>query len=154
MMKRLIQHPKVQAEGKKLIKFVLVGGTSFLIYFFAYLALSRFLFPESNKTLLNFISICVSTIFNFVAHRSWTYEVKERSMKQLIRYLLVVGSVAMLQAFLFWIGYEVLKVYDLLVTFFTAGICAMYSFVAHRLFTFREPKRVTEAQEQFDEAVL
>ena len=151
---QMIRHPRVKREGSRLIKFLVVGGVSFSIYFAVYFLMSRFLFPEGNKTLLNFLAICISTIFNFLAHRTWTYEARERSLAQIVRYMFVVGSVAMLQTLLFWIGYEVLHAHDLVVTFIVAGVCAMCSFVSHRYFTFREKRLVAVREERLDEAVL
>jgi putative flippase GtrA len=144
-MERLLHSERIRREGKTLVKFFIVGGTSFLMYFFSYLLFSRYLFPEGNRTLLNVFSICVSMIFNFLAHRTWTYSAKERSVSQLVRYLLVVGTTAALQSALFWVGYEVLGIYDLFVTVAVAGMSAIFSFMAHRLFTFNEG-RVGSAQ--------
>lgn len=137
-MKDLLTPHRLVREGKTLAKFLIVGGASFLIYFAAYYVFTRYLFPNTNKTLLNLTSICVSMVFNFLAHRAWTYSAKEKSVKQVARYLFVVVSAAALQSFLFWLGYEQLHIYDLIVTILVGGICAMYSFFAHRLFTFRE----------------
>jgi len=136
MIQRVLQHPLVKGEGKKLVRFVLVGGTSFLIYFFGYLFLSRTIFPGVNPTLLNLAAIGFSVTFNFLAHRKWTYEVKEKSAHQVMRYLLVVFMASAIQGGVFYIGFEWLHIHDLLVSIAAAGTSAVFSFLAHRWFTF------------------
>ena len=138
MIQELINHSSVRQEGKRLIKFTLVGATSFAIHFFGYLVLSRFIFPEGNRTLLNFMAISVSVSFNFLAHRGWTYKSNEKSVGQIIRYVVVVSTAGLLQTGLFYVGFEIFGLYDLFVTIFVAGISALFSFSAHRFFTFRK----------------
>lgn len=126
-------------EGKGLVKFIIVGGVSFLIYSGAYLILTRWVFPSASQTLMNVLSLCVSGLFNFAAHRGWTYRATHASSRtQIGRYLFVVISSAVLQAFLFWLSVERIGILDIYVLVPIAGICAFYTYFAHRLFTFRK----------------
>lgn len=130
-------------EGRGLLKFLIVGGASFAIYSGAYFIFTRFLFPLGNLTLLNAVSICVSACFNFTAHRLWTYRATHTASRdQIGRYLFVVTCAAILQSGLFWILVEYLRFPDLLVLMPIAGICALFTYFAHRLFTFRVVKPV------------
>ncbi|MCE9585954.1 GtrA family protein [Candidatus Uhrbacteria bacterium] len=126
-------------EGKGVIKFLIVGGVSFLIYSGMYFALTRWWLPMANLTLMNILSICTSGLFNFAAHRGWTYRATHASSRtQIGRYLAVVVSAAVLQSFLFWLSVEHIGILDLYVLIPIAGICAFYTYFAHRLFTFRK----------------
>ncbi len=145
MIQRVVHHPLTRREGKSLVKFVLVGGMSFCIHFFGYLLMSRLLFPEVNRILINVAAICFSVSFNYFAHRGWTYGSKERGVAQIARYLLVIATAGILQTTLFYIGFERLHLYDLFITIVVAGISAVFSFIAHRLFTF--PQRARDAEE-------
>jgi putative flippase GtrA len=127
---------------KTLIKFVLVGGASFLVYIGAYTLQSRVLFPgaeDNARVVMNLAATCVSVLFNYVAHRYWTYEAKESSARQVAWYTFVVASVTFLQSFLFWVGHVVLGIYDYFVIVFVAGLCACYTFFMHKYFTFKKP---------------
>ncbi len=127
-------------EGKGVVKFVIVGGVSFLIFSGAYFLFTRWLFPGASKTLMNVLSICVSGVFNFAAHRGWTYRATDSaSHTQFGRYFFVVVSSAVLQAFLFWVSVARLGFFDGYVLVPIAGICAIYTYFAHRSFTFRKP---------------
>jgi putative flippase GtrA len=133
-----IKH-KAFKEGKGIVKFVIVGGVSFLIYTGVYLVLTRWFFPTANLTFMNILSICASGCFNFAAHRGWTYRATHVSSRtQIGRYLFVVISSAFLQSLLFWFSVERAGILDVYVLVPIAGICAVYTYFAHRLFTFRK----------------
>jgi putative flippase GtrA len=139
----MIQHAKNFAlnEGKGMIKFIIVGGVSFLIYSGAYVVLTRWIFTNANLTLMNVLSLCISGVFNFTAHRGWTYRATHsRGRTQIGRYLFVVVSAAVLQAGLFWFCVERLGLPDLIMLVPIAGVCALYTYFAHRWFTFRKPQ--------------
>ncbi len=130
-----------QEQGKSLLKFLIVGGLSFLIFAAAYFVFTRFLFPDANKTLMNALSICLSGFFNYFAHRGWTYRAGNgRHGEQFWRYLAVVISAALLQSFLFWLTVEQFGLYDGFVLIPIAGVCALYTYFAHGLFSFRAAK--------------
>ncbi len=122
---------------KSAVKFLIVGGMSFLIYFFGYALLTRIVFPQAPLVLMSVVAVTISAIFNFFAHRDWTYRVKDRHMSQPVKYLFVVLTNTALNTLLFWFGVSVLKWFDLYVAVAAAGICAVYTFFAHRFFTFR-----------------
>jgi len=130
-------------EGKSLVRFLIVGGASFLIYSGTYILFTRFIFPLANLTLLNTASICASASFNFTAHRLWTYRATHSASRdQVWRYIFVVIISVILQSVLFWIFVEYLRIPDLFVLLPIAGICALFTYFAHQLFTFRSAKQV------------
>jgi putative flippase GtrA len=127
-------------EWKGVIKFLIVGGLSFLIYAGMYAVLTRIFFPESNQTFMNFLSICSSAGFNFFTHRRWTYRATQgRHIDQIWKYVAVVVTATLLQTFLFYVAVERIGIYDGFAIIPIAGICAVYTYFAHRFFTFRKP---------------
>ena len=122
MIHHVLQHLLIKMDWKKFIRFIFVGGISFLIYFFAYLLLSRVVLRQVNATVLNVIAICVSMLFNFLAHRRWTYEVQEKHIGQVVRYFFVVLFASAIQIGVFYIGFEILHVHDLFITVIAAGV--------------------------------
>ncbi len=122
----------------QMIKFVVVGGLSFLISIGTYTFLTRVVAPGSNLVLMNLMANIAAIIFNFFAHREWTYAVRirDRGRHQFIRYGMVVASATAAQSFLFWFGVHVIGIHDILSAVFAAIICAGYTFIVHRIFTF------------------
>jgi putative flippase GtrA len=127
----------VKREWKMVIKFLIVGGLSFLAYLLPYTLLTRVLFPDGSRVVMNLVATCLSVIFNYFAQSTWTYRAKEHSLYQLARYGFVLVSVTALQSLLFWVGTVELGLYDFAVIFVVAGLCACYTFLMHRYFTFR-----------------
>lgn len=130
----------LRREGKTLFKFLVVGGTSFLVYIAAYTFQSRVLFPGASddaRVIMNMAATAFSVLFNYTAHRFWTYQAKQADVRQIAWYLFVATSVTFLQSFLFWLGHVFLGIYDYLVILMVGVICALYTFLMHRYFTFR-----------------
>jgi putative flippase GtrA len=124
-------------EFQRLVRFGIIGVLSFVLYFFVYAALSRWLWTHGNRTVENVLAICVASVFNFLGHGRWTFRSEARHHTQIIRYSLVVGTAIALQSLLFWIGHEFLHLYDFAVAFIVAVIVAFYTYLMHRGYTFR-----------------
>lgn len=135
MIQRTITFAK--REWKIVTKFLIVGGASFVAYIIPYTLFTRVLFPEGNRVLMNLIATCISVVFNYLAQSSWTYRATAHSVSQFGRYGFVVVSVTALQSFLFWLGTVAFGLYDYFVIVIVAGLCACYTFLMHRYFTFR-----------------
>ena len=125
-------------EWKRMLLFVLIGGISFGIWTVVYYLLSRHLWVNGNHTLENFIGVCASAVFNFFAHQHWTFQVKNKHIHQLSRYLAVLVTSMILQSFLFWLGHEFFHFYDFAVVIVVTGLIALYTYTLHRGFTFRD----------------
>ena len=121
----------------QLFRFVVIGGSTFVIYYGLYIALSRWLWTGGNRTLENFLANAVAVIFNFFGHREYTFRVVERSHAQLAKYLIVLLGGVGLQVVLFWLGHSVFKVYDLLVAPGVVVLVSLFTFTIHRTFTFK-----------------
>lgn len=138
-------------EARTIARFLLVGGASFLVYLSVYTLQSRVLFPgatEQARVIMNLVATCFSVLFNYLAHRFWTYGAKEASIHQVAWYAFVVVTVTFLQTSLFWFGHVILGVYDYVVIVIVGGLCAGYTFTMHKYFTFRKTKSAVSAGRQ------
>ncbi len=127
----------------QVMKFVVVGGLSFLISIGTYTLLTRVIAPDANLVLMNLLGNIAAIIFNFFAHREWTYDVRvrDRSHHHIWKYGIIVATATAMQSLLFWLGTHVIGIYDVLSAVIAAIICAGYTFIAHRLFTFAKHKK-------------
>ena len=123
-------------ESGTFVRFLFVGGLSFAINIGTYALLSRWIFPQGSRVLENAIAIACSVLFNFAAHRAWTYRSTEKHVGQLLRYAFVVVCAAALQSSLFWLWHVWLGFHDLFVIILATAISAAGTFFAHRFFTF------------------
>jgi putative flippase GtrA len=124
------------AELKKLLKFGIVGGSSFVLFISIYTLFSYVLWPDASRTLLTFVSSLLSSIYNFSVHRLWTFRSRAFVGNALARYLVVMAIATVEQTILFYIGHEVLHLFDYLVQVLVAAPVAMTTYVLHRWFTF------------------
>ncbi len=124
-------------EYERIARFIIIGGLSFMFNYILYVAISRWLWKQGDRTLENFIATSFTCIVNYLAHRAWTFRSQGSHGTQAVRYVMVAVSAIALQSFLFWIGYHVLGGHDLVVIFVVAILIPFYTYLAHKLFTFR-----------------
>ncbi len=132
-----------RVELERMLRFVLVGGLSFVFNYGLYVLLSRVIWTIGNRTAINFVSTSITCVLNYLAHRAWTFQSQGAHGTQAARYILVALSAIGLQSFLFWIGYHVLGAHDLVVIFVVAILIPFYTYLAHKLFTFRATGMIT-----------
>lgn len=75
----------MKEEFRKIIKFILAGGSSTAIDFVIYIVLSKWL----NVTLAKFISMCISCTYSYCINKVWTFRVAEKTnVKYIVKYAL------------------------------------------------------------------
>lgn len=128
---------KHREELERIVRFVIIGGLSFVFNYALYIFVSRWAWKEGDRTLENFLATSVTCVMNYLAHRAWTFRSTGAHGTQAVRYIMVAVSAVVMQSILFWIGYHVLGGHDLLVILVVAILVPFYTYLAHKLFTFR-----------------
>jgi putative flippase GtrA len=134
MRKRLVEIAR--REWKTLFRFGLVGGSSLLVKIGMYAVLSRIVWTSGPKTLENVMALGVSMVYNYTLHRFWTFRFQKTMNGSAQRYTMVVVAASLLDVGVFFIGHDLLGIYDFLVLAGGAFIVAFFTFAAHRFFTF------------------
>lgn len=125
-------------EGERIVRFLFIGGVSFLFNYGVYYLISRIIWPTGDRTLENFLAVAITSVLNYLAHRQWTFRSQGRHRRQIVRYIAVALSAILVQSALFWVGYYLLQANDLVVIFVVAVIIPFYTYLAHKFFTFHE----------------
>jgi putative flippase GtrA len=126
----------VLREWKTVVRFAIVGGSSFLVKAGAYALLSRLIWNSGPRWVENILALGVAMVYNYSLHRMWTFKFQQPHPGSAPRYVIVVAIASLLDAVLFYIGHDRLKVYDFLMLVIDAALIAGFTFSAHRLFTF------------------
>jgi putative flippase GtrA len=126
----------VRKEWRSLIKFGIVGGTSVAMKMGLYALLSRLLWIGGPKWVQNIAALTVSTVYNYTLHRYWTFNHLKPAEGSTKRYLMVLAFGYVMDASLFFLGNEILKIYDFAVILGVSMIIPCFTFVIHRVFTF------------------
>lgn len=72
------------------IKYVIVGGTTFLLDYFGLLFWIRLL-GEQNLVLANLLATGIALVYNYTLANFWTFEAgKERQVRKITRYAAIV----------------------------------------------------------------
>ncbi|MBU0540072.1 GtrA family protein [Patescibacteria group bacterium] len=126
----------LKREKPMLIRYVLVGSSSFGVKVGVYALLSRVLWPQGALYIENIIALILAMIYNYTLHRFWTFNHQKPAAGSAGRYIGVVLLGSALDASLFYVGNEMLKIYDFAVLVFNSAFTAFLSFMMHRFFTF------------------
>ena len=131
-------HIKVSEKTENLFvqifKFVIVGGTSFLLDFFF-----LYIFKEFCKLpvlLSNTLSFCISVIYNYIASVKWVYDVnKEKSKKkQFITFIIFSVIGLLLNDLIMWICTDLFSLHYMISKVIATAIVMVFNFITRKLF--------------------
>ncbi len=126
-----------KAERRKLARYGAIGVSSLVLTTALYHIVSVRIFPHASRTLLYTLVVIFVSWLNYEANSYFTFE-KKRSVATIARFTTIAIIATILNTILFWIGYELLHLWDLLVIVLNCGIVTLFTFSSHRLFTFHE----------------
>jgi len=129
---------KSKKEFWKLVKFGIVGASTFLFQLILYIILSRFLLPSITKLLVYLLAMGYAMAENYTAHRLWTFNDQILPKRSALRYALVVAFAATVNALIFWLGHQIIQIYDLLIVCFAGLMVPLITYAGHRWYTFRQ----------------
>lgn len=125
----------IYRERKRLMIFFVVGMIANTLVIGMYALFSRILWVAGPKTFEYAVCVILGTIVNFEANRRFTFSTA-RSYGSAIRFMGVAVIAIGLSSSLFWLGHDVLHINDILVAVGNVFIIAIFTFSAHRQFTF------------------
>ncbi len=135
----------LKRELEKVFKFLIVGGSTFFIQSGCYLLFSRLVLPDMNRTAVFVLANLISIIFNYSVNRAWTFGDQASAKGSARRYAYVVVAASCISAFLFWLGHDLMQIYDMIVVVAVNAIIPFFTFVTHRLYTFHpEPHKIVK----------
>ena len=133
----MIEKLKNIIEKNKLIKFLLVGGSSTCIDFIIYMLLSKIIFVSISKL----VSMTISCAYSFLLNRNWTFENKSTKTNiQIIKFIIsqcinIATNVCINQGML-WITN------NKIISYIIATLCAMtVNYILQKNIVFREEKK-------------
>lgn len=128
---------KIHKEIRKLTKFVIVGSTTFLFQAILYYIFSRWLVSYLPRTMTYFLAVIYSLVYNYTLNRAWTFKDHASAKGSVKRYAVVAIGASLISSVLFWVGHDLLHFFDLYVVVAVNLLVPLYTFAAHRQYTFR-----------------
>lgn len=127
----------LRKEFRTIFRFGVVGSSSVLLKIGCYAVISRILWTHGPRSFQNVLALGIAMIYNYSLHRWWTFKHQKADQGSAVRYMGVVAAASLLDAGLFYLGHDILRVYDFLVLAVIPFLVAAFTFLGHRLFTFR-----------------
>ncbi|MFA6160943.1 MAG: GtrA family protein [Patescibacteria group bacterium] len=135
----------LRKEVKKLTRFIFVGSTTFLLQTLVYYFLTRWLLADLPRLASYSIALAYSLAYNYSLNRSWTFKDQSSARGSVRRYAIVASLATVFSLTLFWVGEDLLRIYDLIVVVGVNVLIPFFTFVSHRLYTFNN-KSITKHQ--------
>lgn len=117
------------------LRFLLIGGTTGLIYFGL-----TFLLVESlalNPTLSSTIAYIIAVYYNYFLHYHWTFATNAGYRQTLVKYVLTALSGIVLNALIMHFGGELLNVHYMVVQILAIGVVVCWSLCISALWVFK-----------------
>ena len=92
LIKKMVFKNFFQKESSR---YIITGVFANLINFFLYVFLNQI---YENIFLISLFSYFIALFFTFLVQRSWTFKTKERNLNQIIRFICVYASSAVIMA--------------------------------------------------------
>lgn len=126
----------LHASKKQIAKFLLVGVSS------AMLDLGLLVVLKEQLHLRPFLAVAIDQIivisFNFLVNKFWSFGSKTLSVKQLIRYLSLVGFNYCSSIVLMYIFSEIIGINYLIVRVGSIGLLMSFNFVMYKHWVYKE----------------
>jgi len=124
-------------EFNKFVRFVIVGGATFVFQFCIYWICSRVLMPNIARLPVYMLSLGYAIVGNYTAHRFWTFHDQKLAPGSVWRYICVTFSAILLNAVIFYLGVNILRINDMIIVIITEIFVSITTYTGHRFFTFK-----------------
>lgn len=121
-----------------LIRFLVVGGTTYGLYMGLYVVITRSVVPWADRATVNVACTVISSVYNAFLHKTVTFRSSLRYRSIFWRYVLVFFSCIAIQGIGFWFMHTVLGWHDVFVGTLLSLLIPFYTFFMHHAFTFRD----------------
>lgn len=126
----------LRKEFKKLARFIFVGSTTFLLQTLVYYFLTRWLLTDLPRLASYCLALGYSLAYNYSLNRAWTFKDQPSARGSVRRYAIVASLATLFSVTLFWVGEDLLHIYDLIVVVGVNVLIPFFTFASHRLYTF------------------
>lgn len=119
----------------KIIKYLLVGGSSAIIEFLIYLACLKII--GLYYLFSNIIAIFCVLFYGFFMQKYWTFKNREKINKQFIKFTILVIAIFFINNFLIWFFVEIAKINLIFSKIFQLFISTFINFMVQNFIVFK-----------------
>lgn len=115
---------------KQILKFVVVGGTAFVIDYGVFAILTLI---DVHYLIAQIISFSVALVFNYIASIKWVFDAKKQTKKEIIEFIGLAIIGLFINEILLFIGVDKLGWHELIAKFISSVIVMVYNFITRKL---------------------
>lgn len=132
-MKDIVTYP--WRHRIQILKFMTVGGTSFIIDFCILYILTEF--AHWHYLLSATLAFIVAGMYNYTLNRNWTFKANGSQKKQFSVFLVMGGIGLLLNNFILYTSVDIIGIWYIYGKIIAAGLVTIYNFFVNKYFTFR-----------------
>ena len=128
-VKKLLKNKLVQ----QIIKFGIVGGTSFILDFVIFTILSQFL--HIHYLIASIISFSLSVIYNYILSIKWVFDVtKKQTVKEFVIFIILSVIGLGLNSLIMYICVDLMEIHEMISKIIATAIVMVYNFITRKIF--------------------
>ena len=117
----------------QILKFGVVGGTSFLIDYGIFTILSQLL--GIHYLIASIISFSISVIYNYILSIKWVFDVtKKQTAKEFMIFVILSVIGLGLNSFIMYLTHDLMDIHEMIGKIIATAIVMVYNFITRKIF--------------------
>lgn len=117
----------------QIIRFGIVGGTSFLIDYGIFTIFSQLL--HIHYLIASILSFSISVIYNYILSIKWVFDVtKKQTTKEFIVFIVLSAIGLGLNSLIMYVSVDLLHIHEMISKIIATAIVMVYNFITRKIF--------------------
>ena len=118
---------------RQILKFGVVGGTSFLIDYGIFTILSQLL--GINYLISSIISFSISVIYNYILSIKWVFDVSKRqTVKEFVIFIILSVIGLGINSLIMYLTHDLMDIHEMIGKIIATAIVMVYNFITRKIF--------------------
>ena len=117
----------------QILKFGIVGGTSFLIDYGIFTILSQLL--HIHYLIASILSFTISVIYNYILSIKWVFDVSKKQTTKEFAIFVILSVIGLgLNSLIMYISVDLLNIHEMISKILATAIVMVYNFITRKIF--------------------
>ena len=117
----------------QILKFGIVGGTSFFIDYGIFTILSQLL--NVHYLIASILSFSISVIYNYILSIKWVFDVtKKQTSKEFIVFVILSVIGLGINSLIMYISVDLMRIHEMISKIIATAIVMVYNFITRKIF--------------------
>ena len=117
----------------QILKFGIVGGTSFIIDYGIFTILSQLL--HVHYLISSILSFSISVIYNYILSIKWVFDVnKKQGIKEFITFIILSVIGLIINSIILYISVDLMHIHEMISKIIATALVMVYNFITRKIF--------------------